>query len=49
MATQLDVFCIPLRLGGDVFVVARMCRNFVFPIVESCSPTLMATFGAHGF
>ena len=33
MATRLDFLCIPLRLGGGVFVVVRMCRNFVFPIV----------------
>ena len=49
MATRLDFLCIPLQLGGGVFVVVRMCRNFVFPIVVSCSPTWMATFGAHGF
>ena len=38
MTTWLDVFCIPFRLGGGVFVVARMCCKFVFPIVDSCSP-----------
>ena len=48
-ATRLDVFYIPLRLGGGVFVVARMFRNFVFPVVESCSPTWMVMLAAHSF
>ena len=35
MATRLDFLCIPLRLGGGVFVLTRLCRNFLFLIVVS--------------
>ena len=49
MAPGWISFASRFDLGEVCLLLSECVGNFVFPIVVSCSPTWMATFGAHGF